>query len=255
MRYLGIDRQGRDELRVFRSFVDTARPDIAPYSIRKAVPPCPDVLCRSKEGHTIAFELTQVVDDVVARGINDQISLQSLLRKAYHNLPRSDQDQLKPILGNALVDVWFAPSASRRVRESAILAIISRLRQLTTTTETELPLTPDLQVNVKKLWVFRGDYEYEMPRFYVAAGSSFADPIVDRIREKFIKSYKSASPVELLAFYKWQDPSPPAFWRTELSDFVAGNLDASPFMRVWVYDVYQQEILFVYPSIERMQKP
>jgi hypothetical protein len=49
----------------------------------------------------------------------------------------SDQAQLKLILGNAQVVVSFEPSASLRAREAAIPAIISRLQQLTTTTETE----------------------------------------------------------------------------------------------------------------------
>jgi hypothetical protein len=193
----------------------------------------------------MAFEVTEIVDYGVARGNNDMINLERLLRKAYSSLPESDQDQLKPILENAQVVVSFKLSASLRSRVAVIPAIIIRLPQLTTTTETELILTSDLPVTIQWVRVLRRNIGG--PNFFVAAGSSFADPIVDRIREKFRRSYESSSPVELLAFYEQQGPSPPAFWQRELNDFVAGNLDASPFRRVWIYDVLQQEILFVYP--------
>lgn len=74
--------------------------------------------------------------------------------------------------------------------------------------------------------------------------------IINKVRQKFTKSYTNSFPIELLSFYELQLPSQQEFWLSRLSEFVIENLDASPFTRVWVYDVVQQKVLFVYPTIK-----
>ncbi len=198
----------------------------------------------------MAFELVQVIDEGYASCINDKVSLESLLYEKYYNLPTSVRSRLKPIMGNALIGVWFKSSASRRARELTVLAIISRVQQITTTTEIEPSLTPNLRKNVKQIRISRGDFVG--PSFNICAVTSFADPVIDNVRQKFTKTYTNSIPIELLAFYELQRPSPQDLWLPGLSEFVIMNLDVSPFSRVWVYDVVQQKVKFVHPAIKKL---
>jgi hypothetical protein len=238
--------QGRHELRIFRSFAAAASLDIAPGSIKKVNPPYPDVHYLDKDGSPMAFELVQIFDNGLARCISDQITVQSLLYEEYYKLPRALRTRLKPIVGNALIGVWFKPSASLRARKRAIPAVLSRLQQLTTATETELSIPPDLRTTVRRLRISRG--EFVGPSFYVDAVTSFGDPIIESVNQKFKKSYAGADPIGLLAFYELQRPSPQDLWLPRLSEFVVENLHLSPFTRVWVYDVVRQNVQFVYPA-------
>ena len=240
--------QGQHELRIFRSFAAAAGLDVAVQSIRKRSPPFPDVYCLDKDGSPMAFELVQIFDNGLARSISDQITVQSLFYEEYYNLPRALRTRLKPFVENALIGVWFKPSASLRARKHAIPSVLSRLQKLTTATETELSIPPDLRPTVRRLRISRG--EFVGPSFYVDGVTSFGDPIIESVNQKFKKSYPGADPIDLLAFYELQRPSPQDLWLPRLHELVVENLHLSPFTRVWVYDVVRQNVQFVYPAIK-----
>jgi hypothetical protein len=146
----------------------------------------------------------------------------------------------------------FVERTLRNARKAVIPDIIRVLEKVDRTTEGALPLTDyaSLRPIVRRLTITRRG-EFDGPRFYVAAGGSFGDPIVARVREKFLKSYHTSAPIELLAFYQLQPVSPDALWLLQLHEFVTSNLGCSPFRRVWIYDAVQRKVRYMHPLKEK----
>lgn len=188
----------------------------------------------------------------MAQGVNDQIGIQSLLRTACDGLPRDRSTRLKRRLHNALVGIWFVDCVLRTAREAVIPDIIRLLEKVGRKTEGALSLTDyaSFRPIVRRLTITRRG-EFAGPCFYVAAGGSFGDPIVERVREKFLKKYDTSAPIELLAFYQLQPVAPDALWLPQLREFAISNLGRSPFRRVWVYDVVEHTVRYMYPFKEK----
>jgi len=75
--------------------------------------------------------------------------------------------------------------------------------------------------------ISRGDFEG--PEFDVEAVGSIGDPTLERIRAKWLKSYATQYPIELLAYYELQPEAPKALWLPSLHSFVRNNWNAGPF--------------------------
>jgi len=251
---MGSDDQARYERRIFRAFAADTGLDVAPRSIRsvKQRHGHPDIICRTNDGLPLAFELVQVVDQGMARDFSDSIRMNALFRKAYDTLPRNQRTRLRRRLHNALVGVWFEDGASLRGRVEVIPQVISVLEQIETKTDGELPLAghSNLRSIVTRLSITRG--QFVGPVFDVSAGGSFGDPVVDLLHKKFEKPYCVAAPIELLAFYELQPVSPDILWLPRVQEFVTQSLGVSPFRKVWVYDVVEHKVRYVYPTLQEM---
>jgi hypothetical protein len=105
-----LDKQGSDELRVFRLFAEAAGLAIPHESIQKREPPEPDICCELPGYGPTAFELVETIDPRLAQTVAAQFRLQESLR-----------ERAAAVLdgfGNALVFVRFVRSTlvQQRVR-------------------------------------------------------------------------------------------------------------------------------------------
>ena len=80
-------------------------------------------------------------------------------------------------------------------------------------------------------------------------GGGFSDDdfYLGTLQKKFDKKYPVKC--ELLAFRNAQPGIAEKSLLPQIRSFIIKNIDKSPFQRVWIYSVHQDEIILVYPSI------
>lgn len=236
------DSLGRPEVEIFRRFVTVCPLEIEADSIEKRQPPEPDLRCKTRQGEALAFELVEIIDQDVARRIADQWTLGPKLRAAYDALPERDAAEIRARLGNAVVTVKLRDDASIRARCAEIGTILEALKKVPPAFEGAFD--PRMGI-VEKIYVTRGNCVG--PSLDIHAGGWVGDPTVDRIRGKFAKSYEVDVPVELLAHFELHPMFPDDVWVPRVRTCVSPKLAASPFRRVWIFDVRRKSIPFFYP--------
>lgn len=63
--------QSKEELRVFREFVQRSRLPVLPDSIESRLPPEPDIRCELRGEGPVAFELKEICDEGIAKACAD----------------------------------------------------------------------------------------------------------------------------------------------------------------------------------------
>ncbi len=238
------DSQTRSELGIFQTFAEVCPLNITQESISKRNPPEPDVLCKLAEGEEVAFELVEIIDKDWARLTSGQFREAQTLRDGYRASTGEYRRALDERIADALVYVSFVADVHAKQRRSAVPDI---LRLLST-------IRPDfcgdwkpssgttLHGTVRGITVSRGDWDG--PEFDVEAVGAIGDPTLERVLAKWRKSYASAHPIELLAYYELQPQAPKALWLSSLDSFVRDNWNASPFRQVWVFDIGSRTISY-----------
>jgi hypothetical protein len=83
---------------------------------------------------------------------------------------------------------------------------------------------------------------------YAAEMTERIDQTLALLRKKFSRSYQSANPIELVAYYVSQ---PPPWdrdgWLESVAAFITANLASSRFRRVWLFDHFTRSIPLVLP--------
>jgi len=230
------DRQGSDELRVFRLFAESAGLSIPEDSIQKREPPEPDVCCELRGYGPTSFELVETINPKLAQTVAAQIRLQEMLRER--------AAEVLDGFGNALMFVRYMPDTLIQRRVRSVENLIDYLGALPPGFEGDhvVPESAPLNSVVRAVRVTRGTFVG--PVFQVEGGGFISDPIIECIERKFAKTYQVAHRLELLAFYELQS-TPMAQMRVpEVEAFVMGKLPGSRFARVWVFDVENRSILF-----------
>ncbi len=93
---------------IVQAYLGAAGIVISADAIHDAEEPLPDVLCTLPDGSRVAFELTQAVDQGVARSINASLAAHLQMRDYYYDdnkLSPEDRATLRGHLGNASVFV------------------------------------------------------------------------------------------------------------------------------------------------------
>jgi hypothetical protein len=237
------DSLGTPETAIVARFAAICPLLIVPESIAKREPPEPDILCQTAGRSVIALELVEVIDADFARKMSDQWALSGQMREVFETLPDTHRAELESCLGNALIHVEFAEKLSLGKRRQSIPGLLDWL----------VRVPPDFQGErsepmpaVRWLRIVRG--RFVGPCFDVDAAGAVGDPTIDRLTEKFGKTYQTPHPIELLAHYRLHPMLPDDCWLPRVRAFVEAELPASPFQRVWVYDGEQDRIAFVYPA-------
>jgi hypothetical protein len=233
------ERQAKHERRIFRHFVKNAKLELRPDTVRSRRPPEPDIRCRTLAGESVAFELVEIVDENIIRGMSEQFELQRALERAWADRPMAETGSR---YRNAMPAVTFVPSARKVSRLAAVPAIVDLLiaQDPEPSGEVDFERIGKLKP-VAHLVVHRG--EFSGPCFDVSNGGSFSDPLWDRVKGKLQRSYATADPIELLAFYELQSPRPKSIGLPPMPHDVGAILEDSAIRRVWVYDANRGEIL------------
>ncbi len=237
------DTLGRSELEISRRFAGVCPLGIIPEPIEKREPREPDILCKIRAEGPVAFEMVEIIDQDVAKRYNDMLDLSRQLTEKYEGLPHPAHARLSATLGNALVHVCFSHDASMVARRRAVPAILQFLATVAPEFfgECNRPVA-----GVDSIRIARG--RFNGPCFDVDAGGSVGDPTIARLREKFGKTYETKTAIELLVHYELNPMFPDAVWLPGVRNLAATELNASPFRRVWIYDVGYNAVKFVYPE-------
>jgi hypothetical protein len=244
--------QARSELAVFRTFAEVCPLNIIPESIAKRNPPEPDVFCALADSEEeVGFELVEIIDEGWASLTSGQCREARSLQEAYLASAGEYRLALDERIANALVYVSFVANVQARRRRSAVSEILLHLSTIKPEFcgEWKPLLGTPLHGTVRAIKISRVDFPG--PEFDVEAAAAIGDPTLERVRGKCRKSYASAHPIELLAYYELQPQSPKALWLPRLDSFVRENFDASPFRRLWVFDVGSRSISYSFARPSR----
>ncbi|MBW1796452.1 MAG: hypothetical protein JRJ38_18880 [Deltaproteobacteria bacterium] len=240
--------QARREIRVFKKFAPHFPLPIDPNSIQKRKPPEPDILCCLEDGTKIAFELVEIIDEDLANRTFSALNLKRGFEEDFDNLPRHRKDQLNQKYGNALIYIAFKDKISSIRRRSSIPMILEFLLILDDKTEGKYTPSSHSALGETVRWVNISRGDFVGPCFDFEAVGSFAEPVCNRIEDKFKKQYRVKAIVELVAYYELQPELPKNHWLPSLKHFLERSLKNSIFNRIWVYSISQNKILYVYPQ-------
>lgn len=234
--------QTTSELAIFRRFVEAAQLPVVRSSVQNRRPPEPDVLSEIAGLGPVAFELVEIVDEGFARMVNGQIRVERTLHQAVGQANPTQRSRLLERFADALVCVRYLEPRVHR-RERAIPALFRYLLNLPVGVEGDVRVGADAGLTeVRSIRITRGDYP-PGPHFQVESVTSIADPVVDRVRNKWAKQYDTRHRIELLAYYALHPASHPDLWLGDVRAFVDANWQSSPFTRVWVVDASESEVL------------
>lgn len=246
---IATDKHASKELEIFKRFVEVCNLPIQPDSIEHRDPPAPDILCTVEGEGLVAFEMVELVPEEFAQRTSDRVTLRNYFKDAFLGLPAAAQSEIKACFGNVLILVHFDQKTSLHVRQNAIRKILEKLHQMSRSLTRKKPSTRDLENSLRKLvgavTIMIGDYDG--PILHESSATKFVDPTLKRVHQKFKKQYLTSTPIELLAYYDLHPIPPESHWVPELYAFLTGNLRNSDFRRVWVYDLRDHSIKFVYP--------
>ncbi len=232
------DAQSRSEIITFKRFAEICPLNIVRESIDKREPPEPDIVCRlGGSEELVAFELVEILDEGWARLTSSQFGDADRLREAYGASTGEFRKALDRRLNNALVYVAFERAVSSRDRRASLPAILEELSRIEGdfTGEWRPRRGTALFDKVRIVGISRGGFEG--PEFDVEAVGSIGDPTVERVQAKWQKSYRTACPIELLAYYELQPTLPDEMWLPHLTAFLEANWTTAPFRRIWLFDV------------------
>ena len=232
------------EMRIFRRFAAICALPLSTESAESRYPPEPDILCKVEGGGEIAFELVKIIDSGLAKRNDAQKDLHEHMENEYESLPPKEKMEFSQRIGNALIDVAYKPDVSLKAKRSTTKAIILSLKGVDPYFEGNIPLGMELSKVIKRITICRGDFSG--PCFNVESVGSFRDPIVEKLEEKFNKSYKTKFIIELLAYYDLQPVLRESYWLPKAISFIERNIHTSPFGRIWIFDVHKENIIYCY---------
>lgn len=244
-----LDKQAKEEIRVFREFAKISPYPIALSSIKKEEPPKPDISCELRDGTSMAFEVVECIDTSFARLSSDTPKLRNMLREEVKKLSTDKREEFNKIFGNANIHVSFVEEASLKMKSGAILKIIDYLLTLEDFAVGTFLIRNHQKLKnvVRRISITRG--QLSRPDFTSSFAAWSGEPARESIEDKFTRKYATEWTVELLAYYELQPVFPEDHSLKEVQDFVVSKIDNSPFERVWIYSVPRNHIIYVYPPI------
>ena len=231
------------ELEIFLSFAKRHPIQMEIASARKAREPKPDIECDKSDGSgAIAFEMVEIVDEHLYKGVIDQIRLEESFRRSYDSMPDESRTRLQSKYQNTALLMFFHQDLSFHKRNESIPSVLSYLDRILQLGGEHAPSDSRLKSVLRKVIPFSTGLLG--PRFLVDATDAIADPLIERLREKIEKrSYETPWPMELVAYYHRQIEPPNASWLDPAVQYVQDNLRSSNFHVVWIYSRGTDKIL------------
>lgn len=244
---LGSVHKAQGERRIFRMFAEISGLNVDLSSIQSREPPEPDISCLV-DSLPVAFELVQAIDTGLAQRMGGLLQTKSDYEQRYLGMPRPRRALWDRKLGNALIHITFKDGAPWSQRWQATDRVLLWLEEVST--EWSGTLTPDvggaLNDVVASVSIRRGGFVG--PCFDIDGGGWIQDPIAERLTEKLGKSYNVVGRLELLAYYELQPETTSTILKERVEAILRDGLSASPFQRVWIFDVGSRSVLLVTPG-------
>jgi len=241
------NKSTKNEIRIFKKFAKLCRYSINPNSIKKKDPPEPDISCSLSDGSILAFELVEIIDKNYARVFYAPFRLKEALKQQSQK-----RKQFEVNFNNALIDVAFNEKNSFRRKMNSVPRILNYLLTLDKTAKGIFKPQNLIKI-VKDISIRRG---FTGPKFHVVhSGAYIYDPCKEKIKSKFFeKNYKISSRTELLAYYDLQPFLPENNLFHECQKFIIEHIKKSVFQRVWIYSGRENEIVFIHPNFEMLNR-
>jgi len=246
--------QQKEELEVFSDFSEVSPEPIIRDSIEPMIPPAPDILCYIEGKGTVGFELVRLTNEKFNKEQNLIWRLNKIIKEELRKRP----DFNATFKGSLIVLLFTSDTEYGGKNIKGILDYLMTLPKdfsgcLLTHAKRSGEGRNFLKIhgkNIGELSINRLQLNSN-PCFYLHDMHPVdKSRIIDRVRDKFNKSYltDSCREFQLLAYFPSWHPCPdPQDWKSEFSGFVHANIDNSPFKEVWVFDDKTKEIH--YPTV------
>ncbi len=86
------------------------------------------------------------------------------------------------------------------------------------------------------------------PHFNIVDPVWSSHPIEKRIDKTIKKKYRTKFRTELLVYYEIDQELPAEGWIVPAMDSITDKIENTIFMRVWLYSVTEDKIIYVYPD-------
>jgi hypothetical protein len=233
------------ELKIFRKFLETRSISLDEVTFESRKPKEPDILLHYSNGSNIAFELVELLDVNYGRMRGILLDTVGAIRAFVENLTSDKKDCLYRKYGNAFLYFKFIQGATFKQRKDILPKIFDKLLVLKDdfTGET-LENDPECSHALNSISISRGNFVG--PIFDPDSVGCIGDPTIDVIKRKFIKTYETKSPIELLAYIDVNPMMPDSIWIDNLRKFLEAYPKPLPFEKIWVFDYRKHKIKFEY---------
>jgi hypothetical protein len=201
-------------------------------------------------GNKLAFELTEAVDERQPHRDDVSVAAEEIWND-HHNKKISDEKRARfdSLFGGCCLSLRLTDHATKSDVKKAIPLILKKYQN---SCRDQLGLLrwiqDDLPKGCERLII---EPQSAMPVFRCSRASHVsADFVVKAIKKKFNKPYKTACPIHLLVYNDHHPLGPDCFWMAKAKSYVEANLNRSPFERVWVFDLYEKKIEYVFPAVD-----
>ena len=240
--------QSLKEREVFRAFARISGLDIDDATIQSRSPPEPDILCETKTGKTLAFELTELIDETHMKRIAMVFHTKDALSQYFQNdLGEKARDTFVSLYKHGMLHFDFAENANLIQRKETFARVFRILLECRPSlSEFVIKHDQELMPVLKSIRVKKSTING--PLFDVAGYGWLGDPTEVAISRKLAKTgYRTEAELHLLAYINWGILPPPGAWIPAAESAVA-SLDNSQITKVWVYNVNKGSIDFEHPK-------
>lgn len=244
-----IRQKQRLEMEVFKRFVAACPLPLLPDTATNRAEPEPDIRCSVKDGTALAFELGECAD-VTAQGTTGNVVAVTAVENTDWKLQRTIGEAYKAAVTEGrfvgaqrfdyhTIEVNFEDGASLHKCRKAIPGVIETLSK-------HGPGEYFVGADSIRCAAWGTSGAYKGPIFYCnGTGIHVGVYVVERIKTKLEKSYKTDAPIHLLSWSQTASTEELAMLGKdrELADFLKTN-GMGPFARVWVFGLGENAIAF-----------
>jgi hypothetical protein len=237
-----MNKKEKKEYQILLKFTEKYPFPIIADSIKNEKPPKPDISCKLKDGKSIAFELVEIIDDGLAKRLNDKLEIERII-----NQKLNDLNIEKKIFKDRMVIIDYHHNASKNKKISIIDQLIAYIIKIECRIgDYYFNNEPGFNGTLHSISIIESNYDNQ--RFSVNDFGSIGNPVLEQVKKKFDNSYERELEIELLAYYQLFPNIQERIWLPNVREFVQENITSSPFKKIWIFSVTQEKIIFSFPN-------
>ena len=242
------DKQKEREMYIFGAFAKVCPLEITSFESKD--PPEPDILCQLKDGSSLAFELTEAVDDRVPQRMDNAQKAEKFWEDYKNNeLLPEDKERFDRLFSGCSITLNLNKQTTMPKIKKAIKYIFKKYKN---SYRCQLGLIqrvksdfPDCYESIK---IEPKDGE---PEFRCSRAMSISPKfVINIIKNKFERNYETDYPIHLLIYSGQHSLGPDCFWnQPNTKSYIEKNMGSSLFKRIWIFDRHKMKIVYVFPEI------
>lgn len=210
------------------------------HSVKNAPPPKPDIICKFKNNKTIGFEIVQSIDKRLKSNLNKSIALSQKIILTFKKLPSSTQEIINNKFKNSEIHIILYENATNNKIISSFSEIFSWLIN-----EGDFCCSNRISSTIiKKIKIIHSTING--PLFTFSSCTSYRDPILNSIQEKFNKTYDFDNKIFLLVFYSQEFNCSNDIDIPKVDEFIKRNIQNSQFSGIYIFSEAQNSIIYNY---------